>query len=87
MFNLRLTALVLTVSLAALASVGSLLSAQEAPPEAPSEASAGDAQKILAAAVAAGAVINRFEIHEPSLEEIFIEEVKKSFGETEAVEA
>jgi len=50
-------------------------------------ASEGDAQKVLAAAVASGAVINRFEIHEPSLEEIFIEEVKKSFGETEAVEA
>jgi len=49
--------------------------------------SENDAQKVLAAAVAAGAVINRFEIHEPSLEEIFIEEVKKSFGETEAVEA
>ena len=45
------------------------------------------AQKVLAAAVAAGAVIDRFEVHEPSLEEIFIEEVKKSFGETEAVEA
>jgi len=50
-------------------------------------ASEADAQKILAAAVAGGAVINRFEVHEPSLEEIFIEEVKKSFGETEAVEA
>jgi ABC-2 type transport system ATP-binding protein len=45
------------------------------------------AQKVLAAAVAGGTVINRFEVHEPSLEEIFIEEVKKSFGETEAVEA
>ena len=45
------------------------------------------AQQVLAAAVGAGTVINSFEIHEPSLEEIFIEEVKKSFGETEAVEA
>src|SRR5471030_555739 len=45
------------------------------------------AQKVLATAVASGTVINRFEIHEPSLEDIFIEEVKKSFGETEAVEA
>jgi ABC-2 type transport system ATP-binding protein len=45
------------------------------------------AQQVLASAVAAGSVISRFEVHEPSLEEIFIEEVKKSFGETEAVEA
>jgi ABC-2 type transport system ATP-binding protein len=45
------------------------------------------AQQVLASAVAQGAILNHFEIHEPSLEEIFIEEVKKSFGETEAVEA
>jgi ABC-2 type transport system ATP-binding protein len=45
------------------------------------------AQQVLASAVAQGAILNRFEVHEPSLEEIFIEEVKKSFGETEAVEA
>ena len=46
----------------------------------------GDAQKLLHEA-AAVARIYRFELVEPSLEEIFIEEVKKSFGETEAVEA
>jgi ABC-2 type transport system ATP-binding protein len=46
-----------------------------------------DAQQVLAAALAQGAILNRFEVHEPSLEEIFIEEVKRSFGETEAVEA
>jgi len=45
------------------------------------------AQQVLASAVTQGAILNRFEVHEPSLEEIFIEEVKKSFGETEAVEA
>lgn len=45
------------------------------------------AQQVLAAALARGAILNRFEVHEPSLEEIFIEEVKRSFGETEAVEA
>jgi ABC-2 type transport system ATP-binding protein len=44
------------------------------------------AQQVLASAVAQGAVLNRFEIHEPSLEDIFIEEVKKSFGDAEAVE-
>jgi ABC-2 type transport system ATP-binding protein len=45
------------------------------------------AQQVLAAAIAAGTSISRFEVLEPSLEEIFIDEVKKSFGYTEAVEA
>jgi len=46
-----------------------------------------DAQKVLAAAVEGGAILRRFEVVEPSLEEIFIEQVRASFGYTEAVDA
>jgi len=42
------------------------------------------AQQVLAAALAAGAVIDRFELSEPTLEEIFIERVRASFGDAEA---
>jgi len=42
------------------------------------------AQPILAAAIANGTVINRFEVMEPTLEEIFIENVRASFGDAEA---
>ena len=42
------------------------------------------AQLVLAAAVAAGTHINRFEVVEPTLEEIFIENVRASFGDAEA---
>jgi ABC-2 type transport system ATP-binding protein len=49
--------------------------------------SEADAQKVLAHAIACGTIVNRFEVLEPSLEEIFIEEVRRSFGYTEAVDA
>lgn len=42
------------------------------------------AQLVLAEAVARGTVINRFEVIEPTLEEIFIERVRASFGDEEA---
>jgi ABC-2 type transport system ATP-binding protein len=42
------------------------------------------AQQVLAAALAAGTVINKFEVTEPTLEEIFIERVRASFGDAEA---
>jgi ABC-2 type transport system ATP-binding protein len=42
------------------------------------------AQLILAEAIARGTVINRFEVMEPTLEEIFIEQVRASFGDEEA---
>jgi len=42
------------------------------------------AQQVLAAAVAGGAVISRFEVIEPTLEEIFIENVRASFGDAES---
>jgi ABC-2 type transport system ATP-binding protein len=42
------------------------------------------AQKVLAEAVARGTVIHRFEVKEPTLEEIFIEQVRASFGDEEA---
>ena len=42
------------------------------------------AQQILAEAVARGTHINRFEVMEPTLEEIFIENVRASFGDAEA---
>jgi ABC-2 type transport system ATP-binding protein len=42
------------------------------------------AQQVLAAAIACGAHISRFEVIEPSLEEIFIENVRASFGDAEA---
>jgi ABC-2 type transport system ATP-binding protein len=42
------------------------------------------AQLVLAAAVAAGARISRFEVKEPTLEEIFIENVRASFGDAES---
>ena len=44
---------------------------------------AGAAQAILAAAVAGGASVTRFEVMEPTLEEIFIERVRASFGDEE----
>jgi ABC-2 type transport system ATP-binding protein len=43
-----------------------------------------DAQLVLADAVARGVQIHRFEVVEPSLEEIFIEQVRASFGDAEA---
>jgi len=49
--------------------------------------SESDAQLILAHAVAHGTQITRFEVMAPTLEEIFIEEVRRSFGYTEAVDA
>jgi ABC-2 type transport system ATP-binding protein len=42
------------------------------------------AQAVLAEAIARGTVINRFEVMEPTLEEIFIEQVRASFGDEEA---
>ena len=42
------------------------------------------AQVVLAEAIARGTVINRFEVKEPTLEEIFIEQVRASFGDEEA---
>jgi ABC-2 type transport system ATP-binding protein len=42
------------------------------------------AQQVLAAAIAAGARISRFEVKEPTLEEIFIENVRASFGDAES---
>ena len=39
------------------------------------------AQQVLAAAIANGTTINRFEVMEPTLEEIFIEQVRASFGD------
>jgi ABC-2 type transport system ATP-binding protein len=42
------------------------------------------AQHILSAAIAAGTTINKFEVIEPTLEEIFIEKVRASFGDEEA---
>jgi ABC-2 type transport system ATP-binding protein len=42
------------------------------------------AQQILSAAIAAGTTINKFEVIEPTLEEIFIEKVRASFGDAEA---
>ena len=42
------------------------------------------AQKVLAEAMARGTVIHRFEVKEPTLEEIFIERVRASFGDEEA---
>jgi ABC-2 type transport system ATP-binding protein len=46
--------------------------------------SEASAQQVLAAAVAAGARISRFEVKEPTLEEIFIENVRASFGDAES---
>jgi ABC-2 type transport system ATP-binding protein len=43
-----------------------------------------DAQPILAQAIANGTHINRFEVMEPTLEEIFIERVRASFGDAAA---
>lgn len=43
-----------------------------------------DAAKVLAAAVECGAQIARFEVMEPTLEEIFIEQVTASFGDAES---
>ncbi|MDP9039367.1 MAG: ATP-binding cassette domain-containing protein [Acidobacteriota bacterium] len=43
---------------------------------------ADEAQSLLAAAVASGARITRFEVMEPTLEEIFIEKVQQSTGAT-----
>lgn len=45
------------------------------------------AQEVLAAAVAGGARISRFEVMEPTLEEIFIERVSASFGDGAATGA
>jgi len=42
------------------------------------------AQQVLAAAIAAGTTINKFEVIEPTLEEIFIEQVRASFGDEAA---
>jgi ABC-2 type transport system ATP-binding protein len=42
------------------------------------------AQKVLAEAVALGTVVHKFEVKEPTLEEIFIEQVRASFGREEA---
>jgi ABC-2 type transport system ATP-binding protein len=42
------------------------------------------AQQVLSAAIAHGTTINRFEVIEPTLEEIFIENVRASFGDEEA---
>jgi ABC-2 type transport system ATP-binding protein len=42
------------------------------------------AQPLLAAAVAAGTHFTRFEVMEPTLEEIFIENVRASFGDADA---
>jgi len=42
------------------------------------------AQQVLAAALAGGVHISRFEVIEPTLEEIFIERVRASFGDAEA---
>jgi len=46
--------------------------------------SEAEAQQILAEAIANGTHINRFEVMEPTLEEIFIENVRASFGGEEA---
>jgi ABC-2 type transport system ATP-binding protein len=43
-----------------------------------------DAQLVLAAAIANSTQIHRFEVVEPTLEEIFIEQVRASFGDAEA---
>ena len=45
---------------------------------------ANAAQQILAGALAHGTVITRFEVIEPTIEEIFIEKVRASFGDVEA---
>jgi ABC-2 type transport system ATP-binding protein len=42
------------------------------------------AQMLLAEAIARGTQISRFEVKEPTLEEIFIEQVRASFGDEEA---
>jgi ABC-2 type transport system ATP-binding protein len=42
------------------------------------------AQKVLAEAVARGTVLHKFEVKEPTLEEIFIEQVRASFGREQA---
>ena len=42
------------------------------------------AQEVLAAAIACGVRISRFEVKEPTLEEIFIENVRASFGDAES---
>jgi ABC-2 type transport system ATP-binding protein len=42
------------------------------------------AQHVLAEALAAGVRVSRFEVIEPTLEEIFIERVRASFGDAEA---
>jgi ABC-2 type transport system ATP-binding protein len=42
------------------------------------------AQQVLSAAIANGTVIHKFEVIEPTLEEIFIENVRASFGDEEA---
>ena len=44
------------------------------------------AQTVLAEAITRGSVIQRFEVIEPTLEEIFIEQVRASFGDEEARE-
>jgi ABC-2 type transport system ATP-binding protein len=41
------------------------------------------AQHVLSAAIANGTCITRFEVIEPTLEEIFIENVRASFGDAE----
>ncbi len=45
---------------------------------------AADAQQLLAAAIAAGTQVLGFQIMEPTLEEIFIENVRASFGDADA---
>jgi ABC-2 type transport system ATP-binding protein len=42
------------------------------------------AQQVLAEAVSRGTIVTRFEVMEPTLEEIFIEQVRASFGDAEA---
>ena len=42
------------------------------------------AQLVLTDAIARGTVVNRFEVKEPTLEEIFIEQVRASYGDEEA---
>jgi ABC-2 type transport system ATP-binding protein len=44
------------------------------------------AQKVLAEAVTRGTVVHKFEVKEPTLEEIFIEQVRAGFGREEAEE-
>jgi ABC-2 type transport system ATP-binding protein len=45
---------------------------------------ASSAQQVLADALSRGTAITRFEVVEPTLEEIFIERVRASFGDVEA---